>query len=213
MGQTAAQVEADVERRRHALEARVSRLERRVREDVEGAKRWRTERIEGVKASVHEVESDAVEKAKDTLGTDVGSGTKVAEHPLALVAGSAVTGFALGLKTGGPEKAESSGHREHGLSVPGTCGIVTLVSETIRAVVGAQTGALVETALDAGTSGLKSAVTEITGIGAGVALHNIADDDEPSADRGGRDREEQPVPGRAADERWAPHSPQLARIV
>lgn len=164
MGQSSAQLEADIERRRNALGARVSRLERRVREDVQSARNWRSERVDELKSSVNEMESEALDAARGVVTSDAGSETAVAHHPGALVAASATGGFLLGLKRSGDSEADHEQHRNASQAQP--AGLTGLLADTVRAVLTAQTGALVETALDAGTSGLKSVASEITGIGA-----------------------------------------------
>ncbi len=180
MGKTAAEVEIDIQRRRNALDARVARLDQRVRDDIHSAQRWRTERIEGVKANLHDMESEATGKAKRVFTSEAGSDTTIAQHPAALLAASTVGGFILGAKSGksdDPPAQGNNGPRSSNGARSSTNhggGILTVFSETIRAVVAAQAGALVETALDAGTSGLKSAAKEVTGIGSG------GDDAEPA---------------------------------
>ncbi len=75
MGRSATEIQSDLERQRHAVEARVSRFNRRVRE---GAAR-----------------------AGDELLGDVervmGSDSAAAEHPKSLIAGAAGAGLALGI--------------------------------------------------------------------------------------------------------------------
>ncbi len=168
MGQTPDELAADVERKRHALTARVSRLERRVRDDVDTVRTRSTDRIQGVKDAATTAGEDAAHKAGSIVMTDAGSGTAVAEHPKALIAGSAAAGLALGLRSGGEDGSAS--RRPH----PQRPGIVSMVTDSLRDVVAAEANALVDAALDTATSGLKSMVMAGTG-----ASSQKNDDDRP----------------------------------
>lgn len=180
MGQTAAEIESDIRRRRDALGTRISSFDQRVRSDVEAARQWPSARVDEVKARAQEMESQAVDKAKDALSSEAGSDSALARHPVGLLVGSAVSGFVLGMKTGHSNESQDERSTKNGQSAA-SGGILGLVADTVRTVIGTQTGALVETALDAGTSGLKSAVTEITGIGAASAAGASTSGPAPAA--------------------------------
>lgn len=158
MGQAPAELEAEVRRKRAALDARVARLDQRVREDIDLVRTRSADRVQDMKDAATSAGEDAAHKAGSIVGTRAGSDTTVAQHPGMLLAGSAAAGFALGLKSG------SNGHddraRRPGSERPG---LVAMLADSVRDVIEAETGALVDAALDTATSGLKSVVMAGTG--------------------------------------------------
>jgi ElaB/YqjD/DUF883 family membrane-anchored ribosome-binding protein len=75
MGRSSAEIQYDLERQRNAVEARIQRLNRRVREDAETVK----------------------EEAKYDLDHTIGKESKLADKPKTLLAGAAGTGVVLGI--------------------------------------------------------------------------------------------------------------------
>lgn len=75
MGRSSSEVQYDLERQRNAVEARIQRLNRRVREDAETVK----------------------EEAKYDLDHTIGKESTLADRPKTLLAGAAGTGVVLGL--------------------------------------------------------------------------------------------------------------------
>jgi hypothetical protein len=75
MGRSSSEIQYDLERQRNAVEARIQRLNRRVREDAETVK----------------------EEAKYDLDHTIGKESKLADKPKTLLAGAAGTGVALGI--------------------------------------------------------------------------------------------------------------------
>ncbi len=118
MGKGSAEIAADNERRRHALTARVARLERRLQDDYDDMGEEITGRItrvtEGVKAKTTAVR----EAAAAVATTEAGSGSAVAEHPKVLVGAAAAAGFAVGAARGGDDATEDD-HREAEHHEPG----------------------------------------------------------------------------------------------
>ncbi|MEX1104065.1 MAG: hypothetical protein WED87_07430, partial [Dehalococcoidia bacterium] len=75
MGRSSTEIQYDLERQRNAVEARIQRLNRRVRDDADTAR--------------HEL--------RDDLDRTLGPESTAAEHPKALVAGAAGAGMVLGM--------------------------------------------------------------------------------------------------------------------
>ncbi len=162
MGQTATEIEFDLERQRHALTARVSRLKRRVGDDMETTRHRAAGHVRDVKHSITSTGETAAKKVGSVAGTTAGSGTAVAEHPKTLVGAAAAGGFALGLVRGDSEEQDqrpegrrgrnSEGKKRHGPHLGS-------LADVARGFVAAQAARLVDTAMGAAKSSLKSAVT------------------------------------------------------
>ena len=86
MGRNSSEIQHDLERQRNALEARIQRLNERVRDDV----------------------SSAGEELRATVSEATAPGSAVAEHPKALISGAAGAGAVLGLLSAG---VSLRGHR------------------------------------------------------------------------------------------------------
>ncbi len=162
MGQTAAEIEFDLERQRHALTARVSRLKRRVGDDVATTRHRASDHVGDVKHSITSTGETTAKKLGSVAGTTAGAGTAVAEHPKTLVGAAAAGGFALGLMHGGSEERpqrpegrhaeQAEGGRRHGPRLGA-------LADVTRGFVAAQATRLFDTAMGAAKSSLKSAVT------------------------------------------------------
>lgn len=164
MGQAPAELEAKVRRKRAALDARIARLDQRVRDDIDLVRTRSSDRVQEMKDAAITAGEDAAHKAGSIVGTTAGSDTAVAQHPGWLVAGSATAGLALGLKSG------SNGHESNGHGrEPERPGLMAMLADSVRDVIGAEANALVDAALDTATAGLKSVVTAGTGAVANVA--------------------------------------------
>lgn len=75
MGRNSTEIQRDLDRQRNAVEARIQRLQQRIRDDA----------------------SSAGDEAKVDLDRALGPGSAAAEHPKALVAGAAGAGVVLGM--------------------------------------------------------------------------------------------------------------------
>lgn len=183
MGQTAAEIEYELERKRHALSGRINRLERRVRDDISSTKENVTDRASAAVDTVTSKASPAVEKVSNVAGTSAGAGTPVAEHPKGMVGGAALAGFVLGLFTGGksersPQSRDPEKFKQEWLAAydkPGTNGmpsrangkssssgsdddgVVGVVVDVARGFIASQAASLLESTVEGMRSGLKSA--------------------------------------------------------
>lgn len=99
MGKSSSEIQNDIERRRNAIEARISRLDRRVRDDLDTTKDRIADRVSGTKESI----SSAAETVGSKLSTSAGADTAIAEHPGGLVAGAMAGGAVVGWVTGGSD--------------------------------------------------------------------------------------------------------------
>lgn len=178
MGQTPAELEAEVRRKRAALDLRVVRLDQRVREDIDLVRTRSADRVQEMKDAAANAGEDAAHRAAGIAGTNAGSDSKVAEHPNLLLAGAAAAGFGLGLKSG--SNGHDSGDDHRSTAAGERPGIVTMLAESVRDVIGAETNALVDAALDTATAGLKSVV--MAGTGAKVA-EKMSGESQPEAPR------------------------------
>jgi ElaB/YqjD/DUF883 family membrane-anchored ribosome-binding protein len=100
MGKSSSEIQIDIERQRQAIDARISRLDRRIRDDIDSSKDRINERVSSVKEKVTSAGSTVGEKLSTTAGSD----TPVAEHPLGLVGGAMAGGAILGVLTGGGDE-------------------------------------------------------------------------------------------------------------
>lgn len=93
MGQTAAEIEYEIERQRNAMTGRISRLERRVRDDVDATRGNVGNRVSATADSV----TSSAGKVASIAGTNAGADSAVARHPKSLIASAAAGGFLAGL--------------------------------------------------------------------------------------------------------------------
>ena len=201
MGQTAVEIEFDIERQRHALSARVSRLERRVRDDIDFTRTRTSEHIAGVKHTVTSSVEDATRKVGSVAGTSAGSGTAIAGHPKALVVGAAAGGVALGLASGGhddeserPSEASSKkGRTRSKAPVGGEGGLFRSLTDVARGFVATQAASLAESLVGSAKSSLKSSVSGKRGASTASGTHG--DDHPVVAARPPQLRQGEPVVG------------------
>ena len=165
MGQTPVEIEFDLERQRHALTARVSRLERRVRDDLETSRDRASEHVARAKHSLATTGETAAKKAASVAGTNVGSGTAVAEHPKALVGGAAAGGFALGIARAGsdePGPRESDSPPDRHSRTPKEnhrTGLRQSLADVARGFLASQAASVVDAAPGSAKRRLRSAVS------------------------------------------------------
>lgn len=185
MGQTAAEIEYELERKRNALSGRISRLERRVRDDISSTRENVTDRASAAVDTVTSKASPAVEKVSNVAGTSAGAGTPVAEHPKGMVGGAALAGFVFGLFTSrksdrSPQSREPEKFKQEWLAAydkPGTNGmpsrsngksssagsdddggVVSVVTDVARGFIASQAASLLESTVESMRGGLKSAM-------------------------------------------------------
>ena len=118
MGKGSTEIQHDIERQRHALTARVARLDRRIHDDIDETKATVAARREAMTRRITDATHEAQERAT-AVGeriSDSPPGRAAAEHPGISVAAALGTGVALGYATGGGggdhEKGASGGHQE-----------------------------------------------------------------------------------------------------
>lgn len=157
MGQTAAEIEYDISRKRHALTGRIDRLENRVRDDVQTSKDRTGERLSMYKEKASGVTGKATEIATTTKGAE----SPVAEHPKGLVAGSALAGAVLGFLLPSGSSDEDGGQKrshDHGKSKSkgqqqqqpssGGGGLASKAIEPLKTALTAQVTAMFSEAMD-----------------------------------------------------------------
>jgi len=173
MGQTAAEIEYAISRKRHALTGRIDRLESRVREDVQTSKDRTSERLSSYK-----------EKATDVVGTTKGAETPVAEHPKGLVAGSALAGAVIGLllpssseaqEDQGSKRSHNRGNRKQQSSSGG--GLLSKVSEPLRAAIASQATVMLNAAVDSITGKAEEKKPGMNGRAAALSADALPDQD------------------------------------
>jgi hypothetical protein len=109
-------------------------LDQRVRDDIDLVRTRSADRVQEMKDAALTAGEDAAHKAGSIANTHAGSGTPVAQHPKALLAGSAAAGLALGLKAG--SNGHSNGHKDGSRPSPQRPGIVAMLADSVRDVVG-----------------------------------------------------------------------------
>jgi len=114
MGKGSAEIAADNERRRNALNARVARLERRLQQDYGDVTGEVTGRFRRLTSGVAGRTEHVRERAAAVATSDRGSDSTVAQHPRVLVAGAAAAGFAAAaaLHRDGGGQEQAKGHDE-----------------------------------------------------------------------------------------------------
>ncbi|MEO9256292.1 MAG: hypothetical protein ABI305_12160, partial [Tepidiformaceae bacterium] len=70
MGKSSSEIQNDIERQRNAIEARISRLDRRVRDDMEKTKDRVADRLSDAKESVSSSAESVGSKFATTAGSD-----------------------------------------------------------------------------------------------------------------------------------------------
>ncbi len=119
MGKSSAEIEHDLALQREEISARISRLEQRIRDDVDSARERLSSRARAAGDSVTSAAKSAthaVSEKAQSLGDSVPASAStdgfvdgLARHPRGLVLGSAGAGLGLGLLVGG----SSDGRDEH----------------------------------------------------------------------------------------------------
>jgi ElaB/YqjD/DUF883 family membrane-anchored ribosome-binding protein len=164
MGKSSSEIQNDIERQRHAIEGRISRLDRRVHDDVDTTKDRVADRLSGTKESIASTGSSVGSK----LATTAGSDTPVAEHPVGLVGAAMAGGAALGFLTGGGDDdgSRSNGHNRNGSKSSQqeeersgiAAGLLGSLLGYARGYIGTQASDVVQTVVD----GIKSGASETT---------------------------------------------------
>jgi hypothetical protein len=141
VGKSSDEIQVDVERQRQSLKARVSRLDRRVRDDVDE-----------VRGDISDKVSDAKESVSGFLTSTRGADSAITGHPGVLLTGSAAVGAVLGWTGGarGRDRRDAgtahAGGRRTGLrrlfSAVTTSGVSVVATEATQVAKSVASGAL-----------------------------------------------------------------------
>lgn len=169
MGKKSVEIQHDIDRQRQMMSARISRLRRQVRDDMDNTK----DRVRTRASNLRQSAQRAPAEAGSTLTTNAGADSTIAEHPKGLLAGSFAGGAILGwtsskaVEQAGPAKRAVSRAWERGEArlqrqfagdstdrhQDGGGGMLTSLVDTVRGYVLAQGSEIVQSAIDGLTSG------------------------------------------------------------
>jgi hypothetical protein len=158
VGKSSAEIEYDIERQRQRLTARVSRLDRRIRDDIESVKDEARERAQRAQDKARDAASRTRDMAKERA-----SEARDGEHPGAVAGIAFGTGALLGWVTGGgddeEERRERGSDRRHSDEERRSriFGMVSSVFHSAVSTAGSQSAGLAKTAAKKGaTTAVKS---------------------------------------------------------
>jgi len=132
-----------------------------VGDDLETTRGRASGHVGDVKHAITSTGETTAKKIGSVAGTTVGAGTAVAEHPKTLVGAAAAGGFAVGWVHGGSEDRQQPPERRRAEKLEGgrrDGPRLGALADVARGFVAAQASRLVDTAIGAAKSSLKSPV-------------------------------------------------------